>query len=423
MALLLCACIDWDAERRAALCLKQNVCDAGGAGGGAASTGGGTANGGGSGTTGGGSGSTGGGSAPNGGGAAAGGGTALGGGSAAGGGIAHGPDCTPNNGIVWCALPGNSYVPDDAGHPSIRLADCGNGHVCFCSNALGDVSPQTGVYLSSASFPYECSGIGANGSSAWIFDYDDGTMLEVVERYDVGSPTVTSAGVFPQIMPALTGGAALALSDGGWYLLATGTSGAGIKWVDYALNQSHSFNVGATRPFVYEPVVLPDQSGVLVPYFDDPNAGVVFIGKGGTVNQPYDNPSGLTPRGRTLVAVTQASVFVGWQAGAGLDIFHFTPGVSSRDGEVKPGGDDLVGLVAADDQSIFAVSNSVNAIDVFKLQWDGGFSSDVVHLPSDAVAESIALLPGPMLAFAAICQKQGGICDGPGHAFIGFYVP
>jgi hypothetical protein len=422
MTLLLCACIDWDAERRAALCLKHNVCDAE-AGGGAASSGGGAATGGGSGAMGGGSGSTGGGSAPNGGGAATGGGTALGGGSGQGGGIAHGPGCTPSGRIVWCPLPGNSYVPNDAGHPSIRLADCGNGRVCFCSSTVGDVSPQTGASSTTDFFQNGCDGISASGSTAWAFYYDDASMAETAERYEVDAGFVPPAAVVPLLMPEMTGGAALASSDGGWYLLATGMSGANIKWLDFALHQSHSFDVGATQLFVYEPAVLTDQSGVLVPYFADSNGGMVFVGKGGAVNQPYVDPTGLTPLGRTLVAVTQTSVFLGWQAGASLDIFHFTPGVSSRDGEVKPGGNDLVGLVAADDQAIFAVSNSFNAIDVFSLQWDGGFSSDMVQLPSDAVAESIALLPGPMLAFAAICQKQGGICDAPGRAFVGFYLP
>jgi hypothetical protein len=224
----------------------------------------------------------------------------------------------------------------------------------------------------------------------------------------------------------VTGGAAWPASDGGTHLLATGTAGQTIRWADYGPPmQVHSFSLNAPNLSAYEPAPLRD-GGVLVPYFNGSDAGMVFIGEAGAYGQPYNNPMARAPTGRVLVAVTDTSIFLAWEAGGGaVELFHFTPGNPDSDGRTEPAGSDLVGLAASDDQHVFVVSHSqtVPGIDVFPIVWNAGFGVNVRSISTDPVLESVALLSDNVLAFAAVCKVPGGICPDAGYAFIGFYKP
>jgi hypothetical protein len=454
LGLLLTACIDWDAERRAALCLKDQICTGGGGGG--TSTGGGSGGGGGGGsavngggsagggtqTNGGGTASNGGGTVSNGGGTAqSGGGSSTGGGSSSNGGgtgviISTDGGCSDEPPMRWCPLPGpNPYVGGAPGHPKIHLTDCGGGRVCFCASptgtagySIGQATPDGGVIVALGSPAGDCHGIATVSGNVYAVGLS-GTS-EQRQKYSPGNNTASPDLSVPAGTVRVSGVAAWN-SAGVDHVLATGASDAGFGWLDYGTSTANVFG-GDTLPLTpaaefFAPAVLPG-GGAIVPYVDDSVmygavcGYVVLTASGATQPHAYVEMNAEAP---SFAATTATSFYV---LCSGTTYLHASS-VSAfdvTDADLLNGT--AVGVAATDDLNIVAVAADpdFDRIVVYRFAWDGGteLSSDYTHVPTEPNAESMTLLSDGQLVISAICKTAfGPICTQVGEAFIGFYNP
>ncbi|MBK7865161.1 MAG: hypothetical protein IPJ65_42505 [Archangiaceae bacterium] len=354
------------------------------------------------------------------------------GGGAAGGGTAGGTSgAGGGGGIAWRALSGTFAT---GRQPQLHLTDCGAGRACFCATSsdggvsFGNATSGAAVNQYAAAGLGSCAGVVYVAPNA-VMITELGNSQVTRSTFAPTDTTVRDGGRRAVTDFAATGAVAAGLPDGGFGVLATGTTGAAsdfTTWLDPVSGYSGFSPDGCSGSLVpFAPVAMVD-GGALLPYLAESCVHPVGVTRidGLTSVAPYSLVSlAHTPKSTTRVSIaaTRQLLWVAFEFGAGLEVqtFDVQGGSYLTDFSRTPSYNAFVGLLPLDDTHVYAVMSGTNSVLVDRLSSDAGNSLSTFAGPAPEVVTAV-LLSNNTLVLAGVCTAMNALCSQPGQGLIGF---